>query len=111
MNITSVELRDMALKMAAIVETILEKSLRPETTKKDIFVLENEINSRLIHPSVTPKLLFQCKDSYEDKLYSEYLPVKSLWLNKNRANQITELVVNKYFKLLQEKAGYTAQKV
>ncbi|WP_127714189.1 phosphate signaling complex protein PhoU [Halobacteriovorax sp. HLS] len=44
MNITSEDLRDMALKMASVVETILDKSLKVETTKKEVFALENEIN-------------------------------------------------------------------
>jgi phosphate transport system protein len=44
MNITSDDLREMTLKTASIVETILEKSLKENTTKKEIFALENEIN-------------------------------------------------------------------
>ena len=44
MNILSSDLRDMTLRMASIVESILELSLSPETTKKEIFELEDEIN-------------------------------------------------------------------
>lgn len=44
MNITSQDLREMALKMASNVENILEKSLKQNTTKKEIFAIEHEIN-------------------------------------------------------------------